>query len=183
MKTRNIVLVILIILISGVVVFYVKNSSLEEDYLNQEEVLDVVVGDSGVVDSENLSLDSDQSSPLFPKGPAESAFADPAALSSSGYIDYSTETFIANNVEKKVLFFHASWCPTCRTVEKSILNNENSIPANVAIFKVNYDRYKDLRKKYNVQYQHTFVQVDNEGNGLNTFSGSVSLDSILRQIQ
>ena len=40
----------------------------------------------------------------------------------------------------------------------------DKIPAGINIVEVDYDSHQDLRVKYGVRTQHTFVQVDQGGN-------------------
>lgn len=77
------------------------------------------------------------------------------------YVDYS-EDALASAYGTKVLFFHASWCPQCRQLDADIKNG--GIPDNTTILKVDYDSNQDLRKKYGVTIQTTFVVVDENGN-------------------
>lgn len=63
--------------------------------------------------------------------------------------------------EKVVLFFKASWCPTCRAADNEF--KTDGIPNNVRILSVDYDNSAELKKKYGVTLQHTFVQVDKDG--------------------
>ena len=82
-----------------------------------------------------------------------------------------------------VIFFHASWCPSCRGLNSSIEGNLKSIPEGVTILKADYDKETELKKKYGVTTQHTLVQVDKNGNMIKKWSGGGSLDSVLSQIQ
>lgn len=82
-----------------------------------------------------------------------------------------------------ILFFHASWCPSCRSLDKDINQNLNNIPEGVLIMKVDYDKERDLKKKYGVTYQHTLVQVDENGNMISKWSGSDDLIEILNKIK
>lgn len=71
----------------------------------------------------------------------------------------------------KVLFFHAAWCPTCRSADADL---QTWFAANVAtrnVYKVDYDTSAELKAKYGVTYQHTFVLVDGQGNALKTVQG------------
>ncbi len=100
----------------------------------------------------------------------------------------SYEAYSATKIAKAengdvVLFFHASWCPSCRGLNSSIEANLKSIPEGVTILKTDYDKETELKKKYGVTYQHTLVQVDKDGNMIKKWSGGSSLDSILAQIQ
>ncbi len=72
---------------------------------------------------------------------------------------------------KAVLFFHASWCPTCQALDKELISNISQLPNNVTIFKVDYDSETELKTKYAVTYQHTLVQVDTEGNSITKWNG------------
>ncbi len=73
---------------------------------------------------------------------------------------------------KVVLFFHASWCPTCQASEESL--NTEGVPDGLTVVKVDFDTATDLRKKYDVTVQHTYVQIDGDGMGLKKWSGTVS---------
>lgn len=99
------------------------------------------------------------------------------------YETYSVENLARANTGKVVLFFRASWCPTCRAVDADIHANLNSIPDNVTILDVNYDNSTDLKRKYGVTYQHTFVQVDANGNQIAKWSGSPTLASLLGKVK
>jgi thiol-disulfide isomerase/thioredoxin len=76
------------------------------------------------------------------------------------YKDYSEEA-LANSNKVNLLFFHAPWCPQCRALEKSI--QESDLPADVAIFKVDYDSNQTLRQKYGVTIQTTVVKLNSQG--------------------
>lgn len=73
---------------------------------------------------------------------------------------------------KVVYFFHAPWCPTCRATEKAI--EEDGIPAGLTVVKVDFDSETDLRKTYGITQQHTFVQVDEDGDELAKWTGTIS---------
>jgi thioredoxin 1 len=63
-----------------------------------------------------------------------------------------------------VIFFHASWCSTCKVADSNINDNLDQIPSDLTILKADYDSSTDLRQKYGVTTQHTFVKVDESGN-------------------
>ncbi len=84
---------------------------------------------------------------------------------------------------KVVLFFRASWCPTCRALDADIRANSGSIPADVTILDVNYDAETALKQKYGVTYQHTMVQVDANGNQIAKWTGSPSLAALVGEIK
>jgi thiol-disulfide isomerase/thioredoxin len=64
---------------------------------------------------------------------------------------------------KSVLFFAAAWCPSCVAADKGF-SAENELAIDADILKVDYDNSSDLKAKYGVTSQHTFVLVDAEGN-------------------
>ena len=70
-----------------------------------------------------------------------------------------------------VLFFKAGWCPTCGIAQKDLDQNLSDLPSNVTIVTVDYDTYTDLKTKYGVTYQHTFVQIDTEANLVAIWNG------------
>ncbi len=98
------------------------------------------------------------------------------------YVDYSP-TAIGDSTGVTLLFFHAPWCPSCRQIESEI--NENGVPDGVTIIKVDYDSHQDLRQKYGVTIQTTFVRVDSSGNEVSKFvpyGGDLSLNLVLDEL-
>lgn len=104
-------------------------------------------------------------------------------MSVGSYEDYSPEKISKAASGKVVLFFKASWCPSCNAIDKDIVANLKNIPKDINILKVNYDNSNDLKQKYSVTYQHTFVQVDSNGNMLAKWSGSPTLKNLLSNIK
>lgn len=103
--------------------------------------------------------------------------------SEGAYETYSAEKVSQAGEEKVVLFFRASWCPSCKAVDADIRANLSGIPESVTILDVNYDDSEELQEKYGVTYQHTFVQVDAKGNEIAQWSGSTTLASVVAQIK
>lgn len=100
----------------------------------------------------------------------------------------SFETYSADKLARAetgdvVIFFHASWCPSCRGLSSSIEGSLKSIPEGVTILKADYDKETELKKKYGVTSQHTLVQVDKDGNMIKKWTGGSSLNNLLPQIQ
>jgi len=90
---------------------------------------------------------------------------------------------MASATQDVVLFFHASWCPSCRALNGDIEKNVGAIPAGVTILKTDYDKETELKKKYGVTTQHTLVQVDKDGNLIKKWSGGSKLENLLSQVQ
>jgi len=99
------------------------------------------------------------------------------------YAAYSPELVAnASADDKIVLFFHAQWCSTCNMLDNDIVSNQQNIPSNTRILKVDFDSATDLKQKYEVRTQHTLVQVNNQGEAQDTWAQSFTLDSILGRI-
>lgn len=81
----------------------------------------------------------------------------------------AAEKLAENN--RVVLFFHATWCPTCRETMAELKTNYDTIPDDVYIVIVDYDSNKALRKQYDIPYQHTFVYLAPDGTSRLTWNG------------
>ena len=104
----------------------------------------------------------------------------------SWYTAYSPEALAAATTDnqKAVIFFHASWCPTCKAASEDFQANIDQIPSDVTILKADYDTETGLKKKYGVVMQDTFVQVDNEGKAIATWnSGGEGIKTLLANVK
>ena len=99
------------------------------------------------------------------------------------YIAYSPEKISLASQGPVVLFFKASWCPTCRALDADILANLDDIPKGMIILDVDYDSATALKQKYKVTYQHTLVQVDASRNQIAKWSNSLSLADVISHIK
>lgn len=98
------------------------------------------------------------------------------------YLTYSDAAFASANDRKRVLFFHAPWCPTCRPADAEFQKRSAEIPEDVILFKTDYDTSTELKRKYNVTYQHTYVQVDADGNEVTTWNGG-ALSELINNVR
>ena len=113
----------------------------------------------------------------------EETMKEDGAMKKGTFESYSAEKLSLASSGKVALFFHATWCPICRAIEKEILADPSKISDGVHILKVDYDNNVSLRQKYGVTTQHTFVQVDDKGNSLQKWSDSSTLSSVLSRIK
>ncbi|WP_299444353.1 thioredoxin family protein [uncultured Phycicoccus sp.] len=120
--------------------------------------------------AESSSAESSAGATAESSAPADGAYvtraeyeADPAAYEGS----------------KVVYFFHASWCSSCRATEKAIA--ETGVPAGLTLVKADYDSDTELRQRYGVTTQHTFVQVGPDGERLGIWTGSPDGAAILAE--
>ena len=86
------------------------------------------------------------------------------------------------NAEKGdvVIFFHAGWCPKCQESDKNF--KASATPDGLTLLKIDYDNSTELKKKYGVTIQHTYVQVDKDGNEIKQWNGSYTYDDLKSQI-
>lgn len=108
---------------------------------------------------------------------------DGAMMSKGSYEAYDASKLAMADHGKVVLFFRASWCPTCKTVDADIKAHLTDIPSGVTILDVDYDKSADLKQKYGVTMQHTFVQVDSKGNLITKWSGGATLASVVEKLK
>ncbi|OGH28983.1 MAG: hypothetical protein A3B41_00405 [Candidatus Levybacteria bacterium RIFCSPLOWO2_01_FULL_37_26] len=97
--------------------------------------------------------------------------------SSSRYVEYSKAALDQAIGNRRVLFFYANWCSTCRPTDANFKENISKIPEDVTVIRVNFNdsettqEEKDLAKKYGITYQHTFVQIDSDGKEVTKWNG------------
>ena len=110
--------------------------------------------------SEDTSRDTTQSDDLT---------NDVVTLQPGRYEDYDESHLGAEGYNETIIFFHAPWCPECRAFEQAILASD--IPDGVQILKTDYDSSTELRQKYEITLQSTFVKVDSSGDELTMWVG------------
>lgn len=113
--------------------------------------------------------------PMMDGGKMEAAPMNP-------YIEYQNIKQAMMLAEEKptVLFFNASWCPSCKSARSNFEKNADRL-ADVNLVMVDYDHSEDLQKKYGVTYQHTFVQIDPAGKSLVKWNGG-GTDELLEKL-
>jgi thiol-disulfide isomerase/thioredoxin len=99
-----------------------------------------------------------------------------------GVVSFSSEKAAQAMAKTKsvVYFFAATWCPTCQATYKDIKAGYASLPGDFLLVFVDYDKAKDLKKKYGVTYQHTFVSIGPKGEAKKTWSGSMTVADIVK---
>lgn len=202
---KTIISIIILLLVAGGVIFAMQSSKakqmaekqammiqaetdqkmMNEKMMNEKMIMEKEV----MIDTDTMktgeTMDTKDSMTKDTMKTDEKTMTDKAeAMAKMGsYEAYSADKIARAGAGDVVLFFHASWCPSCRGLDTNIEKNIKSIPAGVSILKVDYDTQPELKKKYGVTYQHTLVQVDKNGNMIKKWSGGSSLDNLLSQIQ
>ena len=182
--------IVIVLIVIGGVAYINRNDGVQDQMMDNEEgammddasnVMIVDTGSAGddmVVDTmgsdegmmEDGVMDTDEMMGTF-------------AQVKGVYEDYAPEKVARAKNGTVVLFFHAEWCPICRTLESDIEKNMKNIPDGVSILKVDYDNSATLKKRYGVTVQHTFVEVDAAGNLISKWSDSNLLSDVLVRLK
>jgi thiol-disulfide isomerase/thioredoxin len=164
------------VLIVGAVGFILNNSNtnkekvmmaektqMEEKALMEQKAME----ENAMMEKETLSAEDDK---MMDDGMMEKD--ESTTMQKAGvYAAYSEDSLAMAQKGKTVLFFHASWCPSCRGADADIQKNSAAIPAGVTILKTDYDTEIALKQKYGVTTQHTFVEIDSAGTLVQKWSG------------
>ena len=126
----------------------------------------------------NKPVDETNSSNLVKQASSETQTQPAESPQSQGkYITYSAEA-LSTATGKRILYFHAPWCPQCQELDASI--KKGPIPDGVTIIRTDFDSNQELRKKYGVTQQTTLVLIDENGNLVKKYNAydSPTLSSI-----
>ena len=108
----------------------------------------------------------------------------PSTAIAGRYEQYSSSAVSDANYTTTVVFFYAPWCPECRAFKQAI--NGEPLPDGVQILEADFDSSTDLKKKYGVTLQSTFVRVDTAGGLQKKWVGygqDKSLSSVLENLK
>lgn len=159
-KTSVIVSIIVgLAVLGGGVMAYTNSQNKAEE--KERMAMEQKTEDQAMMKKEDVAMEADKMTKTD-----ESMEKDAAMSKHGAYVtlaDYNADPSKYADTQK-VYFFHASWCPICQGIDKEITADSSTIPANVTLIKTDFDNSTELRQKYGVTYQYTFVQVDNSGN-------------------
>ncbi len=102
------------------------------------------------------------------------------------YLPYTPTVLAKAKSNRRILYFYASWCPTCIPANADFEKNVSNLPSDVTVIRVNYndpDTDKDeksLAEKYGITYQHTFVQIDVDGNEITKWNGGATKELLAK---
>ncbi len=172
MKSSNIVF-ILVAVIALVVGGVLLTNSNKQPAIPQDQL----IGGEQTQEA-NLPSDSVNKAITNDKAPPANAYAPTTGV----YQDFDPALIGNAATGDVILFFKAGWCPTCGALDRNINANLDQIPEGVTILKVDYDDSQVLKEKYSVKIQHTLVQVDQDGNEIKQWQGSLKLDQLVSEI-
>jgi len=184
-QNRGISSTIAMLIVAGVVIVGVSywllfTNNMDDETGDTMEREEVMMDDQGMEDEDAMTgdiMEEDATPPANGSGTEnnqdENDPPDEPTASVGIYIDYSAQSLATAQAEgkKPVLFFWAAWCPYCKAANEEFNANLGNIPSDVVLLKINYDTESALKTKYGITYQHTFVQVDANGNQVTKWSG------------
>lgn len=180
-KNISIVIVVLILVGIGAGVWYNQTKNKVAGDVETSNSNNLAEQEGSLADQEKDKLAADKSAMEKDEPTTGDAME---KKDKSSYKDYSTET-VQNEFKaghKVVLFFHAPWCPYCIAANKAFLARTSDIPNGVTVLKTDYDSNKDLKQKYGVTYQHTFVQINSNGDMITKWNGG-DIDNLKQNLK
>lgn len=139
-----------------------------------------------------FTRESSQNAPsMVKKDPPEVMVKEEAMVKNeikTGYPQFTKSVLDQSMGGRRVLFFYANWCPTCKAANANFEQSLTKIPADVTLIRVNYadsdtdQEEKDLAKEYGITYQHTFVQIDTDGKEMAKWNGG-QIEELLSNIK
>ncbi len=164
-------IVAVVLVLAGVGIYSTMNNEKNDAAMLQQEKMEneAIKNDEGVMMNKTDTVVKQDAAMMTQAGSYESYEIPKIAMASATH--------------DVVLFFKASWCPTCKAVDADIKAHLKDIPPSLTILDVNYDNSTELKKKYGVTYQHTFVQVDGQGKLIKKWSGSPTLASLVSEVK
>lgn len=177
MKSTNIIIAIIVLVLIGGGVYVLNNNTATESMVKDE----MMKKDDAMMNGDKMMPATTSEKMMMEK---EAMMKDDKMMvKGASYEAYSPEKLANAEAGNVVLFFRAGWCPSCRTVDADIKANLKNIPSNLTILDVDYDKSSDLKKKYGVTTQHTFVQVDANGSLIKKWTGGSTLTSVVGQVK
>lgn len=176
MKNPIIIAVVVVVAIVGIGAYILsQNSTKSESMMVKEDTTMESKTDDAMMqkDTDNMEKDDKMAKDT---------------MSDSRYVEYSKASFDKAGNNRRVLYFYASWCPTCKPADADLEANKDRIPNDVTVIRVNYNdpetdqEEKELAKKYGITYQHTFVQIDSQGNEVTKWNGGKT-DELIAKIK
>jgi len=80
---------------------------------------------------------------------------------------------------KTLLFFHASWCKTCKEMQPTIDAMKKS---GYNVYEVDFDKEKSIINRYNVQRIPTTIIIDNNDKEVNRHEGAIGKDILEKEM-
>lgn len=168
-----------IILIFGIG-YLVTNDREESIIITQESKTENRSDNKDISLNETLPIESNAESRQ--NANAISEVTETTSFVAGVYTEYDAEAVKQSDADHILLFFKASWCPSCRALDADIVENAEDIPAGVEIYTVDYDTATDLKRKYGITTQHSIIEIDASGEAKSSISHGLTLKDVLTTI-
>ena len=181
---KNPIIILAIITVFGICTYTLSQNSSKSDSMMKK---DETVMQKDTQDSMEKTETPEQEAMEKKEGEAMKK-TDDKKMADSRYVEYSKAALEKAVSDRRVLFFYASWCPTCRPADANFKENISKIPEDITLIRVNYNdpetdqEEKDLAKKYGITYQHTYVQIDSNGREVTKWNGG-QINELLSNIK
>jgi len=70
-----------------------------------------------------------------------------------------------------IVYFHAVWCPTCQATMTAFQARWPEVQPGLTLVIADYDAESELKARYGVTYQNTYVQVDANADKMQIWNG------------
>src|SRR3989344_9491218 len=184
-KTIGVIIgvIVLAVIVGGI---YMSNNTKNDAMMIKEQMEQKAMEEKKAMEEQDamMKADTTETDSMMKEDETNMMDKNDTMMKVGSYETYAPEKVaLASATHDVVLFFRASWCPTCRALDADIKANLSKIPESLAILDVNYDNSTALKQKYSVTYQHTFVQVDKDGNLIKKWSGSPTLSALVVEVK
>ncbi len=99
--------------------------------------------------------------------------------SNAEYLELNTENLEIYLGKRKIaLFFHADWCPSCRTANTEIAENIKTFPNDTVVLKANFDTETKLREKFGITQQHSVVIINKKNEVVQKLAYGFTIDQL-----
>jgi len=151
-------------------------SMIQQQETDNQELMD---DSDNIIEKQTQEVMQKEEDTMMQEKAQENSEVENTELNSGTYANYDSS--LVGQSDNTVLFFHASWCPSCVAADKGI--NAWEVPENLSILKTDFDSSVELRKKYGVTAQHTFVQVDLSWEMIKKWVWGTSVEDIVERVQ
>ena len=163
----------------------VPDDMMDESSLQAQQVVQEAMeedGEDGAEEAMKEAVKKEVTQQAAPVEPVADEEVESVAAAAGKYSTYSAAQIAESSAEHVILFFHATWCPSCRSLDKDIAANSDNIPAGVEIYKVDYDTATDLKKKYGVTTQHSVIEINADGTAKSKISHPRNFEGVIATI-
>ena len=104
------------------------------------------------------------------------------------YKEYAPEILAAalSSGKATLIYFYANWCGSCRGQEPiNAAFFSRTLAENLAVtgVRVNVDENQPIMRQYGINYQHSYVLLDKNGNPVDRFFGEHSEEELMTKVQ